>query len=76
LQRNHTKQFKISEMPEFRQIRPLDQSPKERLLMKGRLYINPFSNEVPPKDCLGFALNPRQISGYWCYQSQWSLINK
>ncbi|EII2985689.1 DUF1853 family protein [Vibrio parahaemolyticus] len=76
LDRMLSHQLKMSERPEFRQTLPLDQSPKERLLMQGRLYINPFSNEVPPKECLGFALNPSQISGYWCYQSQWSLINK
>ncbi len=76
LDRMLSHQLKMSERPEFRQMLPLDQSPKERLLMQGRLYINPFSNEVPPKECLGFALNPSQISGYWCYQSQWSLINK
>lgn len=76
LDRMLSHQLKMSERPEFRQMLPLDQSPKERLLMQGRLYINPFSNEVPPKECLGFALNPSQINGYWCYQSQWSLINK
>ncbi|ALR16171.1 DUF1853 family protein [Vibrio natriegens] len=76
LDRMLTHQLKMSERPEFQQILPLDTPPKERLLMQGRLYINPFSSETTPTECLGYELNASQISGYWCYQSQWDLIPK
>ncbi|MDV6253102.1 DUF1853 family protein [Vibrio sp. EA2] len=76
LDRMLSHQLKMSERPEFQQILPLEVPPKERLLMQGRLYINPFSTEVTPSDCLGYELNPSQINGYWCYQSQWDLIKK
>ncbi|PFG46033.1 hypothetical protein ATG66_3127 [Vibrio sp. ES.051] len=76
LDRMLTHQLKMSERPEFQQILPLDTSPEKRLLMQGRLYINPFSAESTPTECLGFELNPSQINGYWCYQSQWELIGK
>ncbi len=76
LARMLTHQLKMSDRPEFQQIIPLDTRPIERLLMQGRLYINPFSAEVTPRECLGYSLNPSQISGYWCYQSQWDQIGE
>lgn len=76
LDRMLTHQLKMSERPEFQQILPLETPPEERLLMQGRLYINPFSSETTPTECLGYDLNASQINGYWCYQSQWDLIPK
>ncbi|MGR5469911.1 DUF1853 family protein, partial [Vibrio astriarenae] len=29
-----------------------------------------------PTSCLGYELDPNQISGYWCYQSQWEQIEQ
>lgn len=76
LDRMLTHQLKMSDRPEFQKIIPLNDAPQERLLMQGRLYINPFTPEPTPSECLGYELNPSQISGYWCYQSQWELIGK
>ncbi len=76
LDRMLTHQLKMSDRPEFQQIFPLPAPPIERLLMQGRLYINPFSDEPVPSSCLGYALEPSQISGYWCYQSQWQQIGE
>ena len=76
LDRMLSHQLKMSERPEFQKILPLEAPPEERLLMQGRLYINPFSSETTPTECLGYELNASQISGYWCYQSQWDLIPK
>lgn len=76
LDRMLTHQLKMSDRPEFQKILPLETLPTERLLMQGRLYINPFSPEPTPTECLGYELNPSQIAGYWCYQSQWDSIDK
>lgn len=76
LDRMLTHQLKMSKRPELQQIVPLDTPPEERLLMQGRLYINPFSTETTPTECLGFELNPNQITGFWCYKSQWDLIGQ
>ncbi|ELB2893219.1 DUF1853 family protein [Vibrio alginolyticus] len=76
LNRMLTHQLKMSDRPEFQKIIPLNDAPQEHLLMQGRLYINPFTPEPTPSECLGYELNPSQISGYWCYQSQWELIGK
>ncbi|WP_428772059.1 DUF1853 family protein [Vibrio sp.] len=71
---NH--QLTLSQKPTFKQLwsDPLPLQPK--LLMQGRLYINPFQPETIPTHCHGYQLNPSQISGYWCYQHQWPLIKQ
>jgi hypothetical protein len=71
---NH--QLKMSQRKEFHQQLSLTQIPSEHLLIQGRLYVNPFSQEPIPSECLGFELNPNQISGYWCYQRQWEQIGE
>lgn len=74
LDRMLTHQLKMSSSPEFLNQHPHYRDLTERLLMQGRLYINPFTPEDIPQQCLGYQLNQSQISGYWCYQSQWEQI--
>lgn len=76
LDRMLTHQLKMSQREEFHQQLLLDKNPVERLLIQGRLYINPFSRENVPKACLGYDLDPNQVTGYWCYQSQWEQIGE
>lgn len=76
LARMLTHQLKMSSTEPFKNQYPHLDNLTEHLLLQGRLYINPFSDEPVPEECLGFALNPRQISGYWCYQSQWEQIGE
>jgi len=76
LHRMLTHQLKMSSSHEFVQQYPQYNELSEHLLIQGRLYINPFSPETIPTECLGLPLNPTQISGYWCYQSQWELIDE
>ena len=71
---NH--QLKMSTIPEFTAQYPQYTNLTEHLLLQGRLYINPFSPEEIPNNCLGHKLESSQISGYWCYQSQWELIGE
>lgn len=65
---NH--QLAMSNTDVFLRNYPQWQGAKPNLLIQGRLYINPFMPEPIPQACLGLALNPTQINGYWCYQSQ------
>lgn len=74
LDRMLTHQLKMSSCAEFLTQYPQYQDMSEHLLLQGRLYINPFSPEQVPSECLGYRLNQSQISGYWCYQSQWQQI--
>ncbi|EKO3811075.1 MULTISPECIES: DUF1853 family protein [Vibrio] len=76
LERMLNHQLKMSQREEFRQQLPLNSGPSEHLLMQGRLYVNPFSKEPIPTTCLGYELDPTQISGFWCYQSQWEQIKQ
>ncbi|OIQ26090.1 DUF1853 family protein [uncultured Vibrio sp.] len=76
LDRMLTHQLKMSATKEFTQHHSDYGELSEHLLIQGRLYINPFSPEPTPTKCLGFELNPSQIAGYWCYQSQWELIEE
>lgn len=71
---NH--QLLMSQTAGFVEQYPQYQPLESKLLLQGRLYINPFQPETIPSHCLGYALNPSQISGYWCYASQWEQINK
>lgn len=45
-----------------------------KLLMQGRLYVNPFRPETIPEHCLGLPINKNRIKGYWCYQDEISKI--
>ncbi|WP_047045086.1 DUF1853 family protein [Vibrio mexicanus] len=76
LDRMLTHQLKMSQREEFHQQLPLSDTPIEHLLMQGRLYINPFSPEETPTECLGFELDHNQISGFWCYHSQLDQVNE
>ncbi|UPQ87308.1 DUF1853 family protein [Vibrio sinaloensis] len=76
LERMLSHQLKMSASSEFLQQYPHYSALTERLLIQGRLYINPFSPEATPKECLGLTINPSQITGYWCYQSQWEKIGE
>ncbi|AUI85635.1 type II citrate synthase [Vibrio azureus] len=76
LERMLSHQLKMSKRKEFHQQLPLDKPASEHLLMQGRLYINPFSPEATPQQCLGYDLEPSQIAGYWCYIHQWEQITE
>ncbi|MEF1256152.1 MULTISPECIES: DUF1853 family protein [unclassified Vibrio] len=76
LNRMLSHQLKMSARPEFLTQYPQYEDLSEHLLLQGRLYINPFSPEEVPQQCLGYRLNHSQISGYWCYQSQWEQIGE
>lgn len=71
-----THQLKMSTISEFTSTYPDYAKRSEHLLLQGRLYINPFSPEVVPGECLGYSLNSSQINGFWCYQSQWGQIGE
>lgn len=69
---NH--QLTMSQHPCF-----LDQYPnwnpiEPKVLLQGRLYINPFIDQTIPNQCLGYDIDSSQINGFWCYQSQVELI--
>jgi len=65
-----THQLKMSQTDVFKDEYPqwLTLSPK--LLMQGRLYVNPFQCESIPKYCLENRINKERINGCWCYQSE------
>lgn len=65
---NH--QLAMSRSDIFHQQYPHVEVTSHHLLMQGRLYTNPFSDEARPTHCLNYPLNMEQISGYWCYYSQ------
>ncbi|MDR9830823.1 DUF1853 family protein [Vibrio sp. FNV 38] len=67
-------QLKMGTSPHFLHHHPTLNDLSEQLLIQGRLYINPFEVESIPTACSGYHLNQSQISGYWCYQSQFHLI--
>lgn len=76
LSRMLSHQLKMSKTAEFSTQFPQYSDLTEHLLMQGRLYVNPFSSEIVPRECLGYSLDQSQISGYWCYQSQWEQITE
>lgn len=76
LDRMLSHQLKMSNSKEFLVQRPEMNNLSKHLLLQGRLYINPFSSELTPTHCLGYEIDPSQISGYWCYEHQWELINE
>ncbi|WP_070962755.1 DUF1853 family protein [Vibrio sonorensis] len=49
---------------------------EKRLLLQGRLYVNPFDKSPLPTHCKGYQINPSQISGFWCYHRQWAQIDE
>lgn len=74
LERMLSHQLKMSRSPQFTQKYTHLTPTSEHLLMQGRLYTNPFSDEPIPSHCLGFSLNQNQINGHWCFASQRHLI--
>lgn len=65
---NH--QLLMSQSSVFKTQYPQYKNPTPQLLLQGRLYINPFDQEVVPKLCEEFKIDDTQISGFWCYYSQ------
>ncbi|WP_413283995.1 DUF1853 family protein [Vibrio sp. MA40-2] len=76
LDRMLTHQLEMSKSEAFMQRFPnlADITPK--LLMHGRLYINPFEPETVPQESVGYTINPCSIVGNWCYQHQLQLVNE
>lgn len=71
---NH--QLKMTQTASFQQSYAQYKHIQPKLLMQGRLYVNPFLEQSIPNTCLGYALNQSQIQGKWCYQSQRHLISE
>lgn len=76
LDRMLTHQLSMSSTQAFKSAYPNMAIASQRLLMQGRLYTNPFSDEEIPTHCLDYPLNQTQINGYWCYFHQASQIGK
>ncbi|CAM3582866.1 DUF1853 family protein [Vibrio aquimaris] len=74
LDRMLSHQLKMSSSTAFLADHPEMSRLSEHLLLQGRLYVNPFSSEVTPTHCLGYEINPSQISGFWCFEKQWEKI--
>lgn len=66
----------MSQHPCFQQQYPDLGDIKPKLLMQGRLYINPFRDEPTPTSCLGYPIEQSQDYGYWCYADDLSNINE
>lgn len=47
-----------------------------KLLIQGRLYINPLTPEPVPKSCLDHTINQDQVEGYWCHQHQLKQVDE
>ncbi len=69
---NH--QLKMSSTQSFIDLYPKWNPIKPKLLMQGRLHINPFSLEAIPTHSLDYQINPESIDGFWCFFSQRHLI--
>lgn len=69
---NH--QLKMSTSQPFIERHPNWKNIEPKLLMQGRLHINPFTPESVPSHCLGYEINPESIDGFWCFYSQRHLI--
>ncbi|MDG3087451.1 DUF1853 family protein [Vibrio hannami] len=65
---NH--QLKMSETGAFQTAFPAISTTIPKLLIQGRLYQNPFSDEPVPDYCLNHPLNKDILTGFWCYQHQ------
>ncbi|MFV0575612.1 MAG: DUF1853 family protein [Vibrio sp.] len=67
-------QLSMSQHPAFKALYPeLDQI-QPKLLMQGRLYINPFRDEKIPTHCLDHPIETSQVNGYWCFWDEWQQI--
>ncbi|MGB2079918.1 MAG: DUF1853 family protein [Vibrio sp.] len=69
-------QLQMTQTLAFRHAYPEFEDISAKLLMQGRLYTNPFLDQITPHDCLGYPLNKSEIQGFWCYQSQWQQIDE
>ncbi|MFC5076909.1 DUF1853 family protein [Vibrio thalassae] len=69
-------QLMMTRTAAFQSLYPDFEDITQHLLMQGRLYINPFENPTIPEYCLGLKINPKRVTGFWCYQSQFDKINE
>lgn len=67
-------QLKMSQHPIFLEQYPDWNAIEPKVLLQGRLYINPFIEQTIPKQCLDHNIELSQIAGFWCYHSQYHLI--
>ncbi|MGX9417262.1 DUF1853 family protein [Vibrio sp. WJH972] len=67
-------QLSMSQNPSFVQQYPNWHPIMPKVLLQGRLYINPFLDQTIPTKCLDYELESSQINGFWCYQSQLELV--
>lgn len=76
LHRMLTHQLNMSMKEEFHERFPHLTSISPKMFIQGRLYTNPFENEVVPDQCLSYQLNNSVIIGHWCFQHQLPLIKE
>lgn len=69
-------QLTISNTPAFKSVFTDIGPVTPKLLMQGRLYLNPFTPEPLPQHCLGHPLNLEQAKGLWCHQHQMKQIDE
>ncbi len=71
---NH--QLKMSETEVFKKRFPKMENITPKMLIHGRLYINPFREETIPQTCLEYELDQKALTGKWCFQSQTEQISE
>ncbi|WP_105902468.1 DUF1853 family protein [Vibrio gangliei] len=71
---NH--QLTMSQHSCFKHLYPTLEHIEPKLLMQGRLYVNPFRDETIPTHCLEYEINTSQINGYWCFFDEVSQIQQ
>lgn len=77
LNRMLSHQLKLTEHPAFQKKFSIDPTCiLPRLIMQGRLYLNPFEQEISPVNCLDHKLNPTLDLGSWCFAHQAHLITE
>lgn len=74
LDRMLTHQLLMSKTDLFQRSYPQWHEVIPKLLMQGRLYINPFRQETIPTHSLGTPINKDRVKGYWCFESEASKI--
>lgn len=71
-----THQLTMSQHECFKNQYPEFDNLIQKLLLQGRLYTNPFRQQVIPTEVLAHKIDTSQINGYWCFYSERHLINE
>ncbi|GAM73164.1 hypothetical protein JCM19241_2619 [Vibrio ishigakensis] len=70
------RQLQHGQQPYFKALYPEYQNLTPKLMMQGRLYTNPFSNEEIPTQCEGYPIKASEVAGFWCYHHQLKQIGE